>query len=84
MDELGEETVAPKKRKTLTKATQEKLKAKAKKNKRDEDEDEEEDAYTALSKSVWSSGASKSSKPPVGSFENCAKCEKQFTVVFFI
>ncbi|KAI0261755.1 hypothetical protein BC834DRAFT_894448 [Gloeopeniophorella convolvens] len=38
-----------------------------------------EDMYTALSKSLW---ANKSSgpKPPVGGFEKCAKCSKQFTV----
>ncbi|KAF9460918.1 hypothetical protein BDZ94DRAFT_1265054, partial [Collybia nuda] len=75
-------TPATKKRK-LTKAAEAKLKAKAKKNAKkgtkgdDDDNDSEEDAYTALSKSLWTNS---SAKPPVGNFENCAKCEKQFTV----
>lgn len=58
-----------------------KAKAKGKGKKGDDDdfeddEDDEEDAYTALSK-MWKD----SSKPPVGSFEPCARCSKQFTVV---
>lgn len=54
-----------------------KAKAKGKKgNDSDYQDDEDEDAYTALSK-MWKD----TSKPPVGSFANCAKCEKQFTVV---
>lgn len=54
-----------------------KAKAKAKKAKVDEDEDyEEEDAYTALVKDSY-----KSTRPPIGNFENCAKCEQLFTVV---
>ncbi|KDR82125.1 hypothetical protein GALMADRAFT_58846 [Galerina marginata CBS 339.88] len=73
---------SPTKKRKLTKATEAKLKAKEKKKKgkKDDDgnyEDDEEDAYTALSKSLWKNS---SSKPPVGSFENCAVCEKQFTV----
>ena len=44
---------------------------------------EEEDAYTALSKSAWSSNGASGSKPPVGSFETCAKCDKRFTVVSY-
>lgn len=65
----------------MTKAAEAKAKAaakaEAKKKKGDEDEDsEEEDPYNALSK-MWKD----TSKPPVGSFENCARCNKQFTVV---
>lgn len=57
------------------------MKAKAKKTKEEEDDDDDddddyEDAYTALVKDSY-----KSTRPPVGSFENCAKCKKQFTVV---
>lgn len=87
MDEPEEATPATKKRK-LTKAAQEKLKAKEKANAKkkgkkggDDDDgpqDGEEDPYTALSKSAWG-GATV--KPPVGNFEKCAKCEKEFTVV---
>lgn len=88
-DELDEpeaapEQTAPEKKRKLTKAAEAKLKAKekAKKKKGGEDgEYEEEDPYTALSKSLWNNGASSSSKPPVGSFETCVTCEKQFTVV---
>jgi hypothetical protein len=55
-----------------------KEKAKAKKAKKDDDndDDEEEDVYTALSKSMY-----QPTRPSVGSFENCAKCKKQFTMV---
>lgn len=57
---------------------QEKKKAKGKGKKGSDDEyEEEDDPYTSLSKSMWTT----SSKPPVGDFETCAKCEKQFTVV---
>ena len=58
-------------------------KAKAtKKGKTEEDDDdykddEDEDPYSALSK-MWKNDLP---KPPVGGFENCARCEKQFTVV---
>ena len=59
-----------------------KLKAQAKKKAKKEDTtDEEEDAYTALSKSMYASKGSSPSKPPVGGFEKCATCKKQFTVV---
>ena len=75
-DEDEEERPVPAKKRKLTKAAEAKLKAKEKKKKGSDDEDE--DAYTALSKSLWSTGTS---KPPVGSFENCAVCKKQFTVV---
>ncbi|CDO77781.1 hypothetical protein BN946_scf185041.g13 [Trametes cinnabarina] len=78
-----EEPVTPRKRK-LTKAAEAKLKAKekekakkkAKKNDNDDYEDEDEDPYSALSK-MWRDDIP---KPPVGSFENCARCQKQFTV----
>ncbi|KAJ7646796.1 RNI-like protein [Roridomyces roridus] len=88
LDEPEEETQPQKKKPKLSKAAEAKLKAKAKaaaamKKKKGEDDedyeedgDEDEDAYTALSKSAYGGG----SKPPVGSFETCAKCEKQFTV----
>ncbi|KAL1738237.1 hypothetical protein HDZ31DRAFT_70223 [Schizophyllum fasciatum] len=76
-DELDEPATPAKKRK-LTKAqeTKEKAKAKkaAKKKKGDSDSEGEDDLYTALS------GMRGGGKPPVGSFANCAKCEKQFTV----
>ena len=75
-DDEDEEKPVPAKKRKLTKAAEAKLKAKEKKKKGSDDEDE--DAYTALSKSLWSTGTS---KPPVGSFEKCAVCKKQFTVV---
>ena len=74
---------APAKKRKLTKAAEAKLKAAEKKKMKgkgkagSDDEDEAEDPYTSLSRSMWTG----SSKPPVGSFENCARCEKQFTVV---
>ncbi|KAF8237013.1 RNI-like protein [Tricholoma matsutake] len=79
-----EEKPTIKKRK-LTKAAEAKLKAKemAKKTKGNDDngdrdgDDSEDDVYNALSKSFWTDNGS---KPPVGNFENCARCEKQFTV----
>ncbi|PIL33306.1 hypothetical protein GSI_04756 [Ganoderma sinense ZZ0214-1] len=80
-----EEEPAPKKRKQ-SKAAEAKQKAKAKakakkKGKKGDDDDdyeddEDEDPYSALSK-MWKNDLP---KPPVGSFENCARCEKQFTV----
>ncbi|KAI0074674.1 RNI-like protein [Panus rudis PR-1116 ss-1] len=86
LDESEEERPTAKKRK-LSKAAEAKLKAqekakeKAKTKKKggddddyDDDEDEE-DPYNALSK-MWKD----TSKPPVGSFEDCARCGKQFTV----
>ena len=76
-EEEDEEKPVPTKKRKLTKAAEAKLKAKEKKKKKGSD-DEDEDAYTALSKSLWSNGTS---KPPVGSFEKCAVCKKQFTVV---
>lgn len=78
MDVDEEDQSNAKKKKKLTKAAEAKLKAKEKK-KHTKDADEEEDAYTKISKSLWSTGAAP--KPPVGSFEKCAVCQKQFTVV---
>jgi DNA repair protein RAD7 len=80
-DDLDEddEDITPAKKRRRTKASEEKTKGKEKKKKDDENSDSEEDAYTALSRSLRS--AKNSPRPPVGSFENCAKCEKQFTVV---
>ena len=80
VDDEERENLSSKKHK-LTKAAQAKLKAKEAEKagkKGSDDESGDEDAYTALSKSLWTNGAS---KPPVGSFENCAACGKQFTVV---
>lgn len=79
VDDEDEENTVPSKKRKLTKAAEAKLKAKEKKKKDDED-DEDGDAYTALSKSLWSTGMS---KPPVGSFEDCTVCKKQFTVVCY-
>lgn len=79
--EVDEETSPTKKRK-LTKAAEAKLKAQEKKKlgkKDSDDEDDDDDAYTAPSKSIWASSGGP--KPPVGNFEKCAICEKQFTVV---
>ena len=77
-----DEAASPAKKRKLTKAAEAKLKAKEKKKlvkKDDGDEDEDEDVYTKPSKSLWATSAGP--KPPVGSFEKCAICEKQFTVV---
>jgi len=88
LDASSQEETTNKKRK-LSKAAEAKLKAngkgkgkgkakkKGKKGSDDEYEDED-DVYTALSKSMWSNA---SAKPADGSFENCAKCDQQFTVV---
>ena len=69
----------------VSKAVLEKQKAaakkKAKKQEDDDYEDDEDDAYTAFStRSMWAN-KSANPKPPVGSFEKCAKCTKQFTMV---
>ncbi|KAI0066364.1 RNI-like protein [Artomyces pyxidatus] len=79
LDDDDEVEEQPKKKRKLTKAAEAKLKAKAKKAKKDEDEydDSEDDTYTALSKAAQ---ANARAKPPVGSFDTCAKCSKQFTV----
>lgn len=82
LDASEEEAPATKKKK-LSKAAEAKLKAKAKANARkkgvrvsDDDDFEEEDEYTAPSKN-----AAAAAPPPVGSFEECASCDTQFTVV---
>lgn len=78
-----EEQEVPAKKRKLTKAAEAKQTAKAKKKMKGSDDDDyndEDDAYTALSKSLWTNNGNSSSKPPVGSFEECAVCEKQFTV----
>lgn len=81
-EELDEPEEAPKpKKRKLTKAAEAKLKAKAKakakkENEDEDDDDDYEDAYTALVKDSY-----KSKRPPVGNFENCAKCKQEFTVV---
>lgn len=56
-----------------------KAKAKAGKDEDEDDDDDYEDAYTALVKDSY-----KSTRPPVGSFENCARCKQQFTVVRYL
>lgn len=81
MDDTDIEQPPSKKKKKMTKAAEAKLKAQAKKAAKkgggdDDDYSEEEDAYTALSK-MWKDEA----RPANGSFCNCAKCGKQFTVV---
>lgn len=80
MDVDGKEKANSSKSRNLSKAAEAKLKAKEKKKrkKKDSEEEEEEDAYTALSKSLWQNITS---RPPIGSFENCSTCSKQFTVV---
>ncbi|KAJ6594413.1 hypothetical protein B0H19DRAFT_1095404 [Mycena capillaripes] len=75
-DNLDEPDSPPKKQK-VSKAAAAKAKVNAKKKKKQDDDDgSDEDAYTALSKSMWANAP----KPAVGSFANCATCEKQFTV----
>lgn len=61
-------------------------KSKAKKKAKEDGEYEgsSENEYTAVSKSLWTMGGNGNSKPPVGSFEKCARCEKQFTVVIMV
>ncbi|KAF8199913.1 hypothetical protein K438DRAFT_1966265 [Mycena galopus ATCC 62051] len=73
-DNLDEPDSPPKKQKVSKAAA---AKAKATKKKKD-DHDSDEDAYTALSKSMYQSSTP---KPAVGSFAECANCEKQFTVM---
>ncbi|KAG6333302.1 hypothetical protein ID866_5789 [Astraeus odoratus] len=81
LDEPEQQSL-PKKTRTSKGKTTAATKARAKK-KAKEDGDYEgtsEDEYTALSKRMRSLSGTSGSKPPVGSFEKCAKCEKQFTV----
>lgn len=69
------------KKRKMTKGAEQKLKAKekAKAFKKHGDNSEDEDAYTALSKASW--GGASGSKPPIGSLDICAKCEKEFSIV---
>lgn len=84
LDESENERPAGKKRK-LSKKAEAALKAKEKakkKKKRGEEDDSSEDEYTALSRAAnGNRNASSDARPPNGSFETCAKCDKQFTVV---
>ncbi|KIJ13187.1 hypothetical protein PAXINDRAFT_100804 [Paxillus involutus ATCC 200175] len=81
LDEPEEESPI-KKRKSAKGKTTAATKVKAKKKaKGDGDyEGSSEDEYKAVSKSLWSMGGNGGSKPPIGSFEKCGRCEKQFTV----
>lgn len=93
LDETEEDKNKPatKKRK-LSKVTLEKLKAKEKAkaktgrkkkagNADDDYEDSDEDEYTALSRGGFTRVGKGSVLPPAGSFEDCATCQKRFTVV---
>ncbi|KAF8638840.1 hypothetical protein AX17_001898 [Amanita inopinata Kibby_2008] len=69
------------KRRKRTKVSAVKLKANGKKKPVDDDNDfdpQEDDVYTALSRSLRTGESS--ARPPIGSFERCAECDKQFTV----
>lgn len=81
LDEPAEESPVKKRKGTKGRATPA-AKAKAKKKAKDDGEYEgsSEDEYRAMSKNLWSVGGNGSPKPPPGSFETCARCEKQFTV----
>ena len=86
LDEPEEDEAPAKKKRKMTKAAQAKEKAKEaakKKGKKGADNDDYEDgegsdSYHAISRALH---ANNRAKPPVGSFEDCAKCAKQFTVV---
>ncbi|EFI28499.1 DNA dependent ATPase [Coprinopsis cinerea okayama7 len=81
------ESPAPAKKRKLSKKAEAKLKAEEKKKMKgkkgkggdddDDYDDEDDDPYTSLSKAMWTNSGS---KPAPGSFENCARCKKQFTV----
>ncbi|KAI6042721.1 RNI-like protein [Pisolithus marmoratus] len=77
-----EEQSPPKKTRTGKRKATAAAKAKAKKRAKEDGDyqSSSDDEYTALSRNRRTMGASSSSKPPVGSFESCAKCKKQFTV----
>ncbi|KAG1884673.1 RNI-like protein [Suillus subluteus] len=81
LDEPAEESPVKKRKSTKGRATPA-AKSKAKKKAKDDGEYEgsSEDEYRAKPKNLWSVGGNGSPKPPVGSFETCARCEKQFTV----
>ena len=88
LDEGVVEESRPNKKRKLTKKQEQKLKAAEKKKLKDKggpgSDDSDEDEYTALSRGAernrQRAGLS-DAKPPVGNFELCARCEKQFTVV---
>ncbi|KAI9570701.1 RNI-like protein [Boletus coccyginus] len=81
LDEAEEESPVKKRKGAKGKGTAA-AKSKAKKKAKEDGEYEgsSEDEYTAISKNLWSMGGSGDPKPPVGSFEECVRCEKQFTV----
>ncbi|KAG9317975.1 RNI-like protein [Chiua virens] len=79
LDEAEEES-PPKKRRGAKGKTTAASKTKAKKKAKEDGEGSSEDEYKAISKNIWSMGGNGDPKPPVGSFETCARCEKQFTV----
>ena len=87
LDEEEESPSRPQKKRKLTKKQEQKLKAAEKKKLKKKgalDSDESEDEYTALSRGADRNkqrAAFSDMKPPVGNFETCARCEKQFTVV---
>lgn len=58
-----------------------KAKAKKKAKEATDYQGSSEDEYRAASNRLWSMGGNSDPKPPIGSFETCARCEKQFTVV---
>ncbi|OAX34998.1 RNI-like protein [Rhizopogon vinicolor AM-OR11-026] len=81
LDDPEEGSPAKKRKGTKGRATAAaKAKAKKKAKENEDYEGSSEDEYRAVSKNIWSMGGNGGTKPPVGSFENCAKCEKQFTV----
>ncbi|KAG1725017.1 RNI-like protein [Suillus paluster] len=81
LDDPAEESTIKKRKTTKGRATAA-AKAKAKKKAKDDGEYEgsSEDEYRAMSKNLWSVGGNGGPKPSAGSFETCARCEKQFTV----
>ena len=96
MDGENGEDEKPAKKRKLSKKEEEKMKAKekakAKKNRKkkgddddDYSDDSEDDEYNALSRGASfnrvRAGLSGAAQPAIGSFEDCAKCGKQFTVV---
>ena len=92
LDDDEEQEQGPAKKRKLSKKEEGKQKEKQKgrkkgKAKKDDDSDYEDsdDEYTALSKGAvfnkTTRGSAPSAQPPIGSFENCKKCGKPFTVV---
>ncbi|KAF8437648.1 hypothetical protein L210DRAFT_3482673 [Boletus edulis BED1] len=81
LDEVEEESPVKKRKSAKGKGTAAGKARAKKKAKEDGDyEGSSEDEYTALSKNLRSRGGNGDPKPPVGGFEECAKCGKQFTV----